>query len=84
MTTNTQLTPQAALVLDYLKTGRHLTNLVALTNLGIGSLTRRITELRNAGYAVKDQWGQDHFERRYKRYWMVKQEEAKDGEHGKS
>lgn len=42
------LSPQTRLVWDYLKQGKHLTQLIALTNLGVGSLTSRIAELRKA------------------------------------
>lgn len=62
--------PQAMLVHDYLKSGRKLTNLAALTSLGIGSLSRRITELRVAGHTILDEWGADHWGRRYKRYFL--------------
>lgn len=71
-----KLSPQTSLVLDYLKTGRKLTNLVALTNLAVGSLSTRIAELRKAGFEINDTWGEDHFERRYKQYWMEKEVEA--------
>jgi len=64
------LTPQAALVLDYLTSGRKLTPLVAHMTLGVASLTARIAELRNAGHKIADQWDADHFNRRYKSYWM--------------
>lgn len=77
------LTPQAALVLDYLTSGRKITNLVAHMTLGVASLTARIAELRAVMdpeapakeprrlYDIKDQWDSDHFNRRYKSYWMV-------------
>lgn len=75
--------PQTQLVLDYLQSGRTLTTLIALTNLGVGSLTTRIAELRNAGIAVIDEWGVDHFDRRYKRYWIAV-EQAKAGGFGRA
>lgn len=68
------MSPQSALVLGYLQTGRTLTNLVALTNLGVGSLTTRIAELRKAGHEILDEWSEDHFKRRYKKYWMEVEE----------
>ena len=76
------LTPQAALVLDYLSSGRKITPLVAHMTLGVASLTARIAELRKVMdpdapakyprrlYAIEDEWCTDHFERRYKSYWM--------------
>lgn len=47
---NGKLTPQSQTVWDYLKTGRSLTNLIAFSTLGVGSVSRRMTEVtRNAG-----------------------------------
>lgn len=50
--------------------GRALTRLTAIATLGIQDITTRIAELRSAGYTVRDEWAEDHHERRYKRYWM--------------
>lgn len=47
------LTPQQKRVVDYLKEGRTLTNVVALTCLQVGSLTSRISELRRKGYDIE-------------------------------
>lgn len=63
-----KLSPQAQLVLDCLQSGRSVTNLIALTNLGVASLTTRIAELRKLGFDIQDEWKEDHFERRYKEY----------------
>lgn len=70
-----KLGPQDKLVYDYLTSGRALTNMVALVNLGVGSLSRRITTLRQAGLDIVTEWGTDHFERRYKKYAINKGEE---------
>jgi hypothetical protein len=70
MTTPPNMSPQVKLVLDYLQTGRSITPLLAITNLGVASLTTRISELRKMGFKIFDEWSFDHFERRYKRYWM--------------
>ena len=77
-TTDKAITPQAALVLDYLSSqpGRRLTPLIAHTTLGVASLTARIAELRSRGYNIADSWEADHFQRRYKAYWMVVVEAA--------
>lgn len=64
------LTPQAALVLDYLMSHRKLTPIIAHMTLGVASLTARIAELRQAGEPILDRWDADHFQRRYKTYWM--------------
>ena len=52
MTSPKKLKPQARLVLDFLKSGRGLSNLIALVDLGVGSLTSRIAELKDAGYDI--------------------------------
>ncbi|MEW6121273.1 MAG: helix-turn-helix domain-containing protein [Pseudomonadota bacterium] len=70
--TDTKFSRQGQLVLDYLKSGRALTNLIALTNLGVGSLTSRVAELRKAGVEIQDEWSFDHWQRAYKKYWMEK------------
>ena len=50
----TALSPQAAKLLDYLSVdSREITQMVALTILGIGSLTARVGDLRRAGYKIK-------------------------------
>jgi len=50
----TTLSPQAAKLLDYLsEDSREITQLVALTILGIGSLTARIGDLKRAGYRIE-------------------------------
>ena len=64
-TSSDALSPQQALVIQYLQSGRSLTNLVALTNLGVGSLTSRVAELRGLGFQVigenrKDFNGKDY------------------------
>jgi hypothetical protein len=41
----TTLAPQAQMVLDYLKTGRALSNIIALTTLKVAALPRRIADV---------------------------------------
>ncbi len=53
------LTPQQETVLSYLKKGRTLTNKVALTCLGVGSLSSRISELRRLGYDIETEHEED-------------------------
>lgn len=43
---------QAWAVLEYLKSGKGLSNLLAITALGFGSLSSRISELKRAGYDI--------------------------------
>lgn len=70
------LTPQDRLVYDYLMSGRKLTGLAAFTTLGVASLTSRIATLRRLGMTINDEWAHDHFERRYKAYWVPSGEDA--------
>lgn len=62
------LSPQAQTVLEYLRLGRALSVMTAITVLKVNSLTKRISELRAAGYAVEDEWAKDHHGGRYKKY----------------
>lgn len=62
------LTTQQGIVLDYLKRGSTLTNTVALTCLGIGSLSSRIAELRRLGHKIVDRTDTDGFGRKFKKY----------------
>jgi hypothetical protein len=71
--TETSLTPQAKIVLDYLKTGRDLTGLIAMVTLGVVSLTSRISELRKAGVNVQTGLSKDHNGKRYRKYWIAKE-----------
>lgn len=66
------LAPQARLVFDYLMSSRKLTPLIAITNLGVASVTTRISELRTKGMKITDEWANDHYGRRYKVYWVEK------------
>lgn len=64
------MTPQLRLVYDYLMTGRELSGLIAMTNLGVMNLTTRIAELRKLKLDVKGDWKDDYRGRRYKAYWV--------------
>jgi hypothetical protein len=63
-----ELTPQQGRVMNYLKGGSTLTNMVALNGLGVGSLTSRIAELRKLGFPITDRFDVDQFNRQYKKY----------------
>jgi hypothetical protein len=66
------LSPQTKLVLEYLTSGRELTGMIAMMTLGVVSLTSRVAELRKAGFKIDGKWSEDHFKRRYMKYWMEK------------
>lgn len=65
------LTQQAREVLEYLKAGRTLTVQIAVVNLHINSLTRRITELRRHGFDIRADWDVDQKGKKYRKYWLV-------------
>ncbi len=72
MTKTARLTPRARQVLDYLQTKGDASAREAMLDLDInsGSLTRRITELRDAGYRITDENRRHPVSgRRYKRYF---------------
>lgn len=73
------LAPQAKLVFDYLMSKRKLTPLIAITNLGVASITTRISELRAKGMEIADEWAKDHHGRRYKVYWVEGSADAEAG-----
>ena len=66
-----KLTTQQQIVVDYLKRGRTLTNKVALTCLGVGSLSSRVAELRRLGFKITDSHETDQLTGRlFKKYNM--------------
>lgn len=79
LTTQSSLTTQQKLIVDYLMQGRTLTNMVAMTCLGVGSLTSRIAELRKLGYDIEDTMDttSDPHGRAFKKYWIAAAKEAK-------
>ena len=60
---------QQSRILDYLKTGKSLTTFEAYDILNITTLGQRCTDLRRAGYDIKDTWEEKNG-KRYKRYFM--------------
>lgn len=66
-----KLTTQQQIVVDYLQEGRTLTNMVALSCLGVGSLSSRIAELRKLGYEIEVETDMDRFERHYRKYRLA-------------
>lgn len=60
-------------MLSYLRRGSSLTNIVALTCLGVGSLSSRVAELRALGYTISDTEEVDRFQRRYKKYFIAEE-----------
>lgn len=67
---------QNKLILGYLQGRGPLSNQTAIIELGIGSLTSRIAELRKRGYPITDEVCEDFHGHRYKKYNLAKAEEA--------
>lgn len=62
------LTPQAAKVLDHMIVTGTITNIEAHAVLQVRSVSRRITELRNAGLDITVEHKRDSQGQRYARY----------------
>ena len=74
------LKPSARRVLDYLLARGSITGHEALVFCGTMDLRARISDLRKAGVPIRDEWeesGNQFGELvRYKRYWLVRDEEV--------
>lgn len=66
------LSTQQQILVDYMKRGSTVTNAVAITCLGIGSLSKRISELNRLGYPIVTEDRTDRYERRYRAYYFLK------------
>jgi hypothetical protein len=65
----TLLTPQALTILTHLKNAGTITQREAIMDHSVQSLTRRITELRDAGYTIPGKWKKHPITgQRYMRY----------------
>lgn len=63
------LTPQAQTILRHLKRAGTITQREAMMDHSVQSLTRRITELREAGYDIAGEWKKHPITgQRYMRY----------------
>lgn len=66
-----ELSPQAKRVLDHLNTAGSVTNVEANAVLKVRSVSRRITEIRDAGYDIKKSFSRDSTGQRYVRYSLL-------------
>ena len=64
--------PQTAAILKHLVDVGTITNVEAQAIYKSRSLTKRISEIRKAGYDVKSEWRRDNTNQRYVRYWLRK------------
>jgi hypothetical protein len=67
---------QTAKILRHLRDVGTITQVEAAAIYKARSLTKRISELRAAGFDIKSEWKIDHEGQRYVRYWLRKQEAA--------
>ena len=65
------LSPQAYKVLEYLQSGRGLSNIIAISTLGVGSLSSRISELIRRGYSIEKGSRRDPNGRRFTVYKLL-------------
>jgi hypothetical protein len=71
------LTPQQKRIVDYLRGGHTLTNMVAQTALGIGSPTKRLSELRLLGWPITTRAATSHDGRVFYKYDLEANEAVK-------
>lgn len=60
---------QCAQLLRHFKLGHSVSAITAMRMFGITSLHRRLADLKDEGYTIKDEWVR-HNKKKYKRYWM--------------
>lgn len=70
--------PQSALVLEYLASGKGLSQLIAHTVLGVTSLTTRVSELRKQGIPITGEWYHNHANKRFMVYKYAPDKESYD------
>ncbi len=69
-----KLSPQNQRLVKYLQTGRSLSSLIALTTMGIGSVSKRVSELNRKGYDIVSTWKTDATGREYVSYSLANPE----------
>jgi len=62
------LTPQARSILDHLQHEGSITQVEAQAIYKARALTRRIKDIREAGFDIQSVWKRDHLGQRYVRY----------------
>jgi len=69
---NESTSSQAKRIIDYLRKHRFITSLDAINDLGIISLQRRLSDLRESGYIFGSElvWSEDR-SKHWKRYWLI-------------
>jgi len=66
------MSPQAHIVLNHLTKAGSITNVEANAVLRVRSVSRRITELRDAGFRIRKEFKKDTTGQRYVRYYLGK------------
>lgn len=67
----TALSPQALKVLEHMEVTGEITNVEAHMVLKCRSVSRRITELQDAGFWIDKEWKRDSQGQKYLRYKLV-------------
>lgn len=65
------MSPQAHVVLNHLREAGSITNVEANAVLRVRSVSRRITEIRDAGFRIHKQMRHDTTGQRYVRYFLM-------------
>lgn len=77
-----QTTNQKTQILAYLMTGKSLTVLEALLELGCYALSQRIGEMRRAGVPIQSQFIRTDTGKRIKEYWLSREYIAQNAPQG--
>lgn len=77
-----QTTNQKTQILAYLMTGKSLTVLEALLELGCYALSQRIGEMRRAGVPIQSQFIKTATGKRIKEYWLSREYIAQNAPQG--
>lgn len=75
-----RLSPQQELILDHLKCTGSISRYEGMLIHRIVDTPKRISELRQLGYEISDEWRKDHTGKRYKRYFIAEDEVISDEE----
>lgn len=70
MSKSIRMGTQAHKILEHLKSEGSITGAEAYLIYKARSCTKRISELRKAGYSIKSEWRKDVTGQRYVRYWL--------------
>lgn len=68
---NEKTDTQCKRIVQYMKKNHFITSRDAFRHLGVASLHRRLSDLRESGYIFGNEFVKDESGLRWKRYWIV-------------